>query len=76
MLGKARKDAGDIISKAADEARKKAADMMQKACSEAKSEADKIINAGVESSGTVKTNAEPHIEAATKIIIRQIIGDA
>jgi ATP synthase H subunit len=69
-------DARALIVKADQGALEQAGQMMEKACAEARAEAEKIIQAGQADAEKIASQGQGRLEAAGKLIVAHIIGEA
>jgi len=69
-------DARALTAKADQAAEEQAGQMMEKACADAKAEAEKIIQAGQADAGRIAAQGQGRLDAAGKLIVAHIIGEA
>ena len=76
LADQAASDARALIAKADQAARDEASQMMEKACADAREEAEKIIQAGRADADRIVAQAQGRLDAAGKLVVAHIIGEA
>ena len=76
LADQAATDARTLIAKADQAAGEQAGQMMEKACADARAEAEKIIQAGRADAERIAAQGQGRLDAADKLIVAHIIGEA
>jgi vacuolar-type H+-ATPase subunit H len=76
LADQAANDARALIAQAGQAAVEETGRMMEQACAAARTEAEKIIQAGQADAGHITAQARGRLDAAGKLIVAHIIGEA
>ena len=76
LADQAASDARALIAKAGQAASEQGGQMMDTSCAEARAEAEKIIQAGQADAERITAQARGRLDAAGKLIVAHIIGEA